>query len=163
MKALAPTSAARQRLQEINGWVRAALDGLGHAARDSDLSVPWEWTWYKQAVLFEARDVERSNRGETQDLVLDAVKRALLEGISGVRVRDGDSSWGWRVLGTKDLSAEGKVDNQGVPLWEPSMPKYACWIVWQGPKPPTWPHMMHMGQAENPLSYPVGHAPTWEN
>ena len=154
-------AAARQRCEELNGWVEECVQGLGHGARALTIAPGWEWARYKQFVLFEARDVERSNRSEIQDCVLKAVTKALREGIGGVRSRDGDPTWGWRVAGTKDLSADESVDRLGVRLWEPSMPKYGCCMVWTGPKPATWPHMMHLGQAENALSYPVGFAPTW--
>ena len=152
---------ARQRCAELNRWVTECLSGLGVAAKPWPVTAPWEPTWYKQAVTFERRDVERSDRHELQDCILAAVKKALVYGIGGVKSRNGDPSWGWKVLGTKNLSEDQSVDNLGVRLWEPSMPHYATWIVWQGPKPETWPHMMHLGQAENALSYPVGHAPTW--
>jgi hypothetical protein len=150
-----------ERCQEINEWVESCLDGLKMLAKPPSAMLSVPMVEYRQAVLFEARDVERSDRSELQDSVLGAVKAALKQGIGGLLSRDADPSWGWFVFGTRDLSAATNVDRLGVRLYDPSMPKYACWIVWRGPMPPTWPHMTHLGQAETALSYPVGFAPTW--
>lgn len=161
MRALASRPSLVERCQEINAWVESCLDGLRQLADPPSSLFMGQMGEYRQAVLFEARDVERSDRSELQDKVLGAVMKALREGIGGLRSRDADPKWGWCVYGTRDLSAATNVDRLGKPLYEPSMPKYACWIVWHGPVPPTWPNMMHLGQAENPLSYPVGARPTW--
>lgn len=142
----------KERLREIMGWVTEALDGLGHLAED-DRSLLLGQAVYKQAVLFDWHQIEGRDRAEVQDVVLDCVKRALMRGIDGVRSRDGAWELGWRVIGARDLSAH--------PQYEPSMPQYSVWIEWRGPKPETWPLMMHLGQAENGLSYPVGVKPEW--
>ena len=153
--------AVQERCREIMGWVEECIHGLGYAPRDLPVTATWDIAIFKQAVLFETWDIEGRDRSETQDRVLERVKQALMQGCMGVRVRNGDDKWGWHVIGAKDLSEDQSVDKQGKRLYEPSMPKYAVWIEWRGPKPETWPHMMHMGQAENALSYPVGYAPTW--
>lgn len=157
----APTKAAQQRCMEISGWVDQALDGLGRKAKPRPALVTYEWCEYIQFATFEGRDVERSERAELQDIVLASVVKALREGINGVVSRDGDPSWGWEVVGTKDLSADQRRYLNGERIYEPSIPQYGCCMHWIGPKPETWPLMMHLGQAENALSYPVGHAPTW--
>lgn len=143
------------------GWVEEAVHGLGHGPQPLPVTATWDIVKYKQAVLFESWDVEGTDRSEIQDRVLKCVVRALTEGINGLRSRNADPRFGWHVIGARDLSESTATDNLGRRLYDPSMPRYSVWIEWRGPKPETWPHMMHLGQAENALSYPVGLRPEW--